>query len=100
MSSVPDGGLAVGGGAAGIVITLIVLLLNGVLGGGGGGGLDDLGSLVNQTAGGGVPAPSTQIATDCRTGAEQGRSVRTELQADCFAGCGRITRSTPGTSRS
>ena len=69
MSSVPGGGIAVGGGAAGIVITLVILLLNGVLGGGGG-GLGDLGSLVNQTAGGPAPAASTQIATDCHTGAD------------------------------
>ena len=37
---------------------------------GGSGGVGDLGSLVNQTAGGGAPTPSTQIATDCRTGAD------------------------------
>ncbi len=68
MSSVPGGGLAVGGGAAGLMITLLVFLLNGVRGGGGSGG--DLGSLVNQTASDPAPATSTQIATDCRTGAD------------------------------
>ncbi len=67
LSGVPGGGLAVGGGATGIVILLVVLLLNSVLGGGGG-GLGGLRSLVNQTAG--APTPSTQIATDCRTGAD------------------------------
>ena len=71
MSGIPGGGLTVGGGAAGIVITLVVLLLNGVLGSSGG-GLGDLGALANQTAGG-VPNPSSQIAMDCRTGADANR---------------------------
>ena len=67
MGGIPGGGLAVGGGGAGLVVLLVVVLLS-VLGGGG--GLGDLGTLANQTAGGGQLTPGTQIAADCKTGAD------------------------------
>jgi predicted metalloprotease len=60
------GGLAVGGGGIGLVVTLLIIFLGGNVGGDG--GLGQLGSLDNQVAG--TPAASSDLAQDCRTGAD------------------------------
>lgn len=53
-----------GGGLVGIVVLVAFLLLSG-----GGGGLGDLGGLSGQTVGPGT-APSSDVQTECRTGAD------------------------------
>lgn len=63
-------GLAVGGGGLGMVILLVYTLLGG--GSGGSPSADDLSRLLNQVVGGGGDQgpTSTQLASDCQTGAD------------------------------
>ena len=61
-------GLAVGGGGLGLVVALVWVLLGGTASTGG-----TLGSLVDQTVGGGAAEPgpaSTTLANECKTGAD------------------------------
>jgi hypothetical protein len=61
-------GLAVGGGGLGMVILLVYTLLGG--GSGGSPSADDLSRLLNQVVGGDQGPTSTQLASDCQTGAD------------------------------
>ncbi|MDQ6682257.1 MAG: neutral zinc metallopeptidase [Chloroflexota bacterium] len=66
------GGMVAGGGLGGVVIVVLYLLLGGNLSGTGSqsGGLGGLGDLVNQTVDAqGVP-DNSQLASDCKTGAD------------------------------
>jgi hypothetical protein len=65
-SRVGGRGLAVGGGGLGLVVALVWVLLGGSSGTGG-----TLGSLIDQTVGGGAQGPaSTALASECQTGAD------------------------------
>ncbi len=65
--------VAAGGGGLGLIVLLLAAVLGGNLGesGSGSGSLGDLGSLLEQTVGGGDVGPaSTALAAECRTGAD------------------------------
>lgn len=75
------GGIAVGGGGLGIIGVLVVVLMN-VLGGGGqtAGVTDVLGQLGQ--AGGPVTADNSQVAAECKTGADANAKLDCAVVAD------------------
>ena len=67
---VGKGGLAIGGGGGiGIIVALVLVFLQAT---GGDGGLGELGALAGESAG--TPAANSDLAQDCRTGADADES--------------------------
>ena len=86
MGRVPGGGRAIGGGA-GLLIVMIGLLLGVNVGGGDlGGGLGTLDEVTTHEYGHHVQNLTGVLGRGSNEAGAEGRSVRTELQADCFAG--------------
>ena len=73
-------GLAVGGGGLGLVGIVVIVLLQQFLGGGGGGAGSALGGLSGLSPG--QSADNTELARECRTGADANENVDCAVVAD------------------
>jgi predicted metalloprotease len=76
--SIPGGGVAIGGGGLGVVGLVIYLIVS--LVGGGGGVTDVLGQL--GTGGGDATADNSQVAKECKTGADANQKLDCAVVAD------------------